>query len=297
MKTTKLFFFFGLFVFVFFFSCTDKKKTNLERKSIYPFLSGDTFRSFCRFQYDEEHKEKSFSNMKEGDTIFVNGDLLDLFFEKIHPKIPQPYVLVTHNSDHPIPYKFYPFLNDPKLIAWFGQNIHLKHPKLHPIPIGIANAQYKHGDIRLLGKIRNENLPKKYFVYLNFLIANFPKERGDVFHKFCHEKWCYVNKGLPFEKYLRELAQSKFALSPRGNGLDCHKTWEALYLGVIPIVKTSELDPLFKNLPVLIVKDWDEVNEDLLNKFLEKTKNTQYQKEKLFADFWINQIESKGNKL
>ena len=102
---------------------------------------------------------------------------------------------------------------------------------------------------------------------------------------------------MPYETYLRDLAQSEFVISPRGNSLDCHKTWEALYLGAIPIVKTSELDPLYKNLPVLIVKDWSDVNADLLHKFLERVKKSKFKQEKLFADFWINQIESKGQNL
>jgi hypothetical protein len=52
-----------------------------------------------------------------------------------------------------------------------------------------------------------------------------------------------------------------FVISPHGNGLDCHRTWEAISLGTIPIVKTSQLDPLFDGLPVWIVKDWNQVNE------------------------------------
>jgi hypothetical protein len=45
-------------------------------------------------------------------------------------------------------------------------------------------------------------------------------------------------------------------LSARGNGLDCHRTWELLLLGSIVITRTSPLDPLFEDLPVAIVKDW-----------------------------------------
>ena len=31
-----------------------------------------------------------------------------------------------------------------------------------------------------------------------------------------------------------------FVLCPHGGGLDCHRNWEALCLGCIPIVKTSK---------------------------------------------------------
>jgi hypothetical protein len=54
----------------------------------------------------------------------------------------------------------------------------------------------------------------------------------------------------------KRYAQYPFVVSARGNGLDCHRTWELLYLGCIVITKTSSLDPLFSKLPVVIVDDW-----------------------------------------
>ena len=51
-------------------------------------------------------------------------------------------------------------------------------------------------------------------------------------------------------------------MCPQGNGVDTHRIWEALALGTIPIVRTSSLDPLFVDLPVLVVGDWTELNTD-----------------------------------
>jgi hypothetical protein len=53
-------------------------------------------------------------------------------------------------------------------------------------------------------------------------------------------------------------------VSPHGNGLDCHRTWESLVLGNIVIVKRSSLDPLYEGLPVVIVDDWREIGVDNL---------------------------------
>ena len=58
----------------------------------------------------------------------------------------------------------------------------------------------------------------------------------------------------------------KFIISPHGNGLDCHRTYEAMCLGCIPIVKSSSLDLLYKDMPVIILKKWDDINIDLLLK-------------------------------
>jgi hypothetical protein len=46
---------------------------------------------------------------------------------------------------------------------------------------------------------------------------------------------------------------------PQGNGVDTHRTWEALALGSIPLVRTSSLDPLFVGLPVLVLRHWAEL--------------------------------------
>jgi hypothetical protein len=44
----------------------------------------------------------------------------------------------------------------------------------------------------------------------------------------------------PFASYLDDMARCRWVLSPPGNGVDCHRTWEALYLGVTPIVLRTE---------------------------------------------------------
>ena len=62
----------------------------------------------------------------------------------------------------------------------------------------------------------------------------------------------------------REKARYAFVVSPHGNGLDCHRTWESLVLGNIVIVKRSSLDPLYEGLPVVIVDDWSEITAESL---------------------------------
>jgi hypothetical protein len=49
-----------------------------------------------------------------------------------------------------------------------------------------------------------------------------------------------------------------FIPSPAGNGLDCHRTWEALYLGCVPVILKNEFCG-DKSWPILIVDDWDEL--------------------------------------
>jgi hypothetical protein len=82
-----------------------------------------------------------------------------------------------------------------------------------------------------------------------------------------------------------------FVVSPHGNGLDCHRTWEALSLGCIPIVKTSVLDPLFLELPVLVVQNWSDITLDVLAKTVEDFKGRSFNYDKLLLRYWVDQIE------
>ena len=70
------------------------------------------------------------------------------------------------------------------------------------------------------------------------------------------------------EAWLRIQASYKFAISPPGNGIDCHRTWEMILVGVVPVMRRGEIDSVFGRLEddgaVLLVDSWDEVDEALL---------------------------------
>jgi hypothetical protein len=86
------------------------------------------------------------------------------------------------------------------------------------------------------------------------------------------------------------MAQSKFVICPEGNGLDCHRTWEALLMGAIPVIKHSTLDPLFEGLPVLLVDSWDQVTEEFLYAVYACMKTEHFQHERMFARYWLDKI-------
>ena len=89
--------------------------------------------------------------------------------------------------------------------------------------------------------------------------------------------------------------QSKysFVISPHGNGLDCHRTWEALCLGCIPIMKKSPISSLFNDLPVLIIEDWQDISQNLLNSTIEDFKNKEFNFEKLKLSYWTKQFNNR----
>ena len=86
------------------------------------------------------------------------------------------------------------------------------------------------------------------------------------------------------------MSKCKFVISPPGNGIDCHRTWEALYLGAIPIVRTSSLDPMYEGLPVLIVNEWSDISGEFLEKIWEEMRGKEFNFAKLYASFWYKKI-------
>jgi len=93
------------------------------------------------------------------------------------------------------------------------------------------------------------------------------------------------------ETYLKQLEYA-FVVCPHGNGLDCHRQWEALVLGCIPVVKSSSIDILYDDLPVLIVKEWSDINNELLQSTIDIFKNKQFNYNKLNLEYWISKINS-----
>ena len=81
-----------------------------------------------------------------------------------------------------------------------------------------------------------------------------------------------------------------FVISPFGCGLDTHRTWEALILGCIPIIAHSDLDPLFDDLPVLLVDKWSDVSEGLLDSTILEFQNRKFNFDKLKLRYWTEQF-------
>ena len=80
--------------------------------------------------------------------------------------------------------------------------------------------------------------------------------------------------------------------SPCGNGDDCHRTWEALLLGCIPIVEKSPVNELFIDLPVICIENWGILTRSFLQKKVRELQKRPFNQEKLYADYWFNCIRS-----
>ena len=106
--------------------------------------------------------------------------------------------------------------------------------------------------------------------------------------------------GSGYQKYLEEMADSQFVLSPIGWGIDCYRNYEALYLGSIPIMETnSRTDNLFdiyQDLPVAWIDDLNHVTPEWLNdeydRILRNYKS--YNWGKLTKHYWVEYAKAFG---
>jgi hypothetical protein len=266
------------------------QKINSTYASSYPYISGNTFRAFCDFIIDETRIPFDPSAVFNGDVIFLKTDYVDFFFNVIHPHIPVSYILLTHNSDCAIDAKYCKYLDNEKLIAWFAQNAMIEHKKLIPIPIGLANRHWSHGDIGILEAVMATSHAKNIMLYMNYAVSTNIAQRQAVCDIFQHKSFCYVAQKKSFRDYLTDIASSQFVLSPPGNGFDCHRTWEALYLGAIPLVQSSSMNKAFEGMPVIIVDNWRWVTKEFLEQKYNEIKKSSYTTHKLYADYWFAMI-------
>jgi hypothetical protein len=199
-------------------------------------------------------------NLDDYNSIFVKTDILKDFYNKFgnmtHDKI-----IFTHNSDIEIDISYIKNLNI--LSKQISQNCLFSHPKLIPLPIGIENRQWF--DHSIFHNIRTRKDIKKTKDFYFFFSVDTHYSRINCYNSL-KDKLIWNTKRNK-EEYFIELKKHKYAICPRGNGIDTHRLWECLYLDVIPIVISSDFINL-NNLPIIVLENWEEFNQEIIiNKF------------------------------
>lgn len=269
-----------------------------KRKSSFPFISGDSFRHISDHIYDES-KTINPEKIKEGDIIFIRSDMLIDFFEKIAVNIDNHYILISHNSDENIDEKYFKYI-DEKIIHWFAQNNISKHPKITPIPIGLENICYGGaGKLKFYNKENNIE-PKTNRIITNFNLKTNPTQRQAALDILKRITLADIDlEILPQKKHIDRLRNYRFVASPEGNGVDCHRTWECLYLKSIPIVTERYFINYFENLdiPILKIQDWSDLekySEEQLDKFYKENKD-KFDTKHLHMEYWVDKIKNYKN--
>lgn len=175
------------------------------------------------------------------------------------------------------------------------------HPKLFQIPMGHTIHLWENEFETLFPQfedlIKKAPLDKKHLLYMNHTERDHAR-RVEIANYFYNKPYCFSRNRSSMPRvsgpdFWKEVAGSKFVLSPLGLEVDCVRTWECFALKSIPIVEHSYLDPLYDGLPILLVHDWNEITESFLEgKYLE-FQNKTFSHERGLADYWINLIKEK----
>ena len=211
--------------------------------------------------------------------LFVDSSAVDRFAFYFLDALPAPIVLVSGDTDLPMPGSliagtYERLLASEKIIHWYAMNCDIHDPP--------AKFSCFHGGISQWGPAQSamvEALNRKYHllpkttdydVYVSFDVSSHDSRKA------AHDYMCngpmkayshcfYGATPAGLLGHYETIARSKFVLSPRGVGEHTYRTYEALLLGAYPILHTSTLDPLYSDLPVLIVDRWEDITKDLLD--------------------------------
>ena len=114
------------------------------------------------------------------------------------------------------------------------------------------------------------------------------------------EKNGIKNNLLNHNDYFITLPKYKYVISPEGNGIDCHRHYEALLAGCIPIMEKNPLtENKYANLPILWTIDYSEINNEYLESKYKEMLDKEYDFSSLFLDNYDsntqNYIKDCGN--
>jgi hypothetical protein len=96
-----------------------------------------------------------------------------------------------------------------------------------------------------------------------------------------------VNRQVSGSQYFDELPSYKFVISPEGNGIDCHRHYEALMAGCIPIIEDNPIiREKYKGLPILYTRDYSEITREYLEQQYKEMLDKSYDFSRLFLSYY-----------
>lgn len=247
---------------------------------------------------------------------FCKTDYVGWFFDKCRENSDTKYVLVTHQSDYSITAEIF-FRKPPNIIKWYGQNIDHFHPILESIPIGSHVSTWigtredaditHHPDFVVMPET---GVPKKHrnLAYMDFGIWTNHQHRKKVHDYFKNKDWvssreCGLTQGqyknsdnfVTIQQQCQNIYDHKFTISPLGNGVDCGRNWLALYLGSIPVIPWHQNIEFYKDLPLIVYRDLDEVTEGFLNSKYEEIAARPFNLDKATVSYWAARFKDHKN--
>ncbi len=270
-------------------------------------------------QYHNCYIDINYLNSKENVIIFCLHSMG--YINKLIPlldEIKKPFILITAMEDTQLPLEI-----DPQFMSKITNNFYFKHwfsinktipdnSQFTSIPYGLnywtlskqpcfgENIQTFVEQNNCLESITNNmrHFSKRIpTIYANFHLNLTDERHGGWRHKLPNvipsDIIYYQPNVISRSKMFSKMTEYAFVISPFGHGFDCIRTFEALCLGCIVIMRKSFLDIIYEELPVLLVDEWSDINKELLEKTLVEFKNKSFNYNKLKMDYWIELVKSK----
>ena len=185
-------------------------------------------------------------------------------------------VLIAHNSDADGPPLDAPWLRHARLRAVFTQNCAGETATMRCIPIGLANRHWPHGAalaaltdaVRANADAAARGAAPAAPLVGHACFGDTHAERVPLRGVLAGLAWVSAACAHAPAAYYAGVASADAVISPRGNGVDAHRSWEALLLGRLVVTRHSSIDALWRAgggrdeaapawaLPVLLLDDW-----------------------------------------
>eukprot|EP00547_Thalassionema_nitzschioides_P007117 CAMPEP_0194214874 /NCGR_PEP_ID=MMETSP0156-20130528/16271_1 /TAXON_ID=33649 /ORGANISM="Thalassionema nitzschioides, Strain L26-B" /LENGTH=363 /DNA_ID=CAMNT_0038943229 /DNA_START=142 /DNA_END=1233 /DNA_ORIENTATION=- len=233
----------------------------------------------------------SFWQISQGAVLYVGFDAMPSFEVFMLPSLKVDIILITgslrfgpHYVQHAEAAQR--ILAHPRIKLWMTQNPFATHPKMHGFPYGLrltpdgAETDYKNV-YDSLPQRTNESRELLFHSY--FSVQNNRGARGNIPN----------GKRLSYHEYLEQMSRHQYVLSPNGDRADCFRNYEAIGLGTIPIVQTSEerygwmQDAVF-GIPTELWND----TEALAERYLPHTNSTGAHREFVLLDYWRLRVKA-----
>ena len=240
-----------------------------------PFLSSDTYYFLCDLHITSELALNNY--LKNPDSKFKKmyilgslvGNLLQNLDQIKNVNLESVVIMESDNLQHAT--EVGKLLTISKKV--FSNNLIGSSQGVFALPLGLERQAYRSaGNLNNFRSILNMD-PKRRPI--NFLIAwndETNPDRKQVRNIFKNlPSTVNIEKRLSAKSVHKLMQKTLFVPSPAGNGLDCHRTWEALYLGCVPVVIEKEFcgDETW---PVLIVENWQDLavmkQEELVQNYI-----------------------------
>ena len=225
--------------------------------------------------------------------LFVNSDRFNQIDFVNFPKLK---VVISGNSDT----NFDKNLNMPTNIKLFLlQNCSISTKNIKTLPIGLENKRTgRYSNLNhFTVKINREKFNPKILVppmsntnpirSIAVTRALELPEIYDVKTSYLHEK-----------EYFKLIKNYQFLLCLEGNGYENHRIWEALYLGIFPVLLRTKWSATldYLKLPILLIDDLSKITHEELYKFW--SANLKFNPDatpQLWLNYWKDLIKSHTN--